>query len=288
MLSRMSDGSMSSECSTGGTQFATQGTGQKISIDTFVDRFISYGKKLASRLGSEQEEKLVEKVKNVLRQLADERKRERVFAFLRSTVEKDQSAKATEFFVAWCQLMSLLDENEQVAFRFSGIRLALDVLCTQPVLALYVSELYDQFMKQVQFCDSGQILKLLETHNETLKMMSLSSRWGQTGARTFNKLLLRNFRNLSMSDLVDKFLDEYAFEDIVIEDRRPLLTWKCISLTRVVDNKRLTQILRELVGAWPKRRGVTPAAELVESIHDLIKVAENHPNVGKACFTLFK
>lgn len=45
-------------------------------------------------------------------------------------------------------------------------------------------------------------------------------------------------RNLSMNDLIYKFLDERAFEDLLDEERRGVLTWKCINLTKVVDNKR--------------------------------------------------
>ncbi|VDO06110.1 unnamed protein product [Haemonchus placei] len=95
-------------------------------------------------------------------------------------------------------------------------------------------------------------------------------------------------RNLSMDVLIEKFLDERAFEDLAIEEHRPMMTWKCISLARVVDDKRLTQILREIVAAWPKRRGAIPAAEMITSVEELIKLAHNYPNVGRTCFTLFK
>ncbi|KAK6014858.1 hypothetical protein OSTOST_19749 [Ostertagia ostertagi] len=73
----------------------------QVSIDTFVDRFIDHAKKLASKRKSGQEEKLINNIKAAVRQLADERRRERVFCFLRSTAEKDQAAKAAEFYVAW-------------------------------------------------------------------------------------------------------------------------------------------------------------------------------------------
>lgn len=55
-----------------------------------------------------------------------------------------------------------------------------------------------------------------------------------------------------MSDLIDKFLDEHVFEEIFNEEQRPVLTWKCISLTRVVDSKRFENSLRYFLAlAYP-------------------------------------
>uniref|UniRef100_A0A7I4XVJ1 FANCI_HD2 domain-containing protein n=1 Tax=Haemonchus contortus TaxID=6289 RepID=A0A7I4XVJ1_HAECO len=281
---------------------------------------------LASNRRSVQDEKFVVNTKVAVRQLAEERRRERVFSFLRTTVEKDQAAKVTEFYAAWCQLTSLLDEEEQDKYRYAGLRLALDVLCSQPMYTFHVSELYDQFVKQVHLCDGWQILKVLETHNETLKTLNVSSRWTDCSIVLLQHLLKNEqitkdgnmlsstvfvrdlvydwmlqattydtfgsvvsvLQNLSMDVLIEKFLDERAFEDLAIEEHRPMMTWKCINLARVVDDKRLTQILREVVAAWPKRRGAIPAAELITSVEELIKLAQNYPNVGKTCFTLFK
>ncbi|VDK47663.1 unnamed protein product [Cylicostephanus goldi] len=95
-------------------------------------------------------------------------------------------------------------------------------------------------------------------------------------------------QNLSMSDLIEKFLDEQASEDILIEDRRPVLTWKCINLMRVVDNKRLVRVLREVITAWPKKKCAQPASELMSSVHEMVKIAQNHQNIGKACAGLLK
>ncbi|VDO67280.1 unnamed protein product [Heligmosomoides polygyrus] len=290
---------------------AVRRVGALVSIDTFVDRFIDHGRKLATKRKSGQEEKFVANVKVVVRQVAEERRRERVFSYLRSNAEKDQATKVTDFYIAWCQLTSLLEEEEQISCRSAGLRLALDVLCTQPLFTLYVSGLYDQFVKQVQQCESWQVLALLETHNETLKMLNLSSRWTNCSL-VLLKHLLKNeqitkdgnvvssiayvrelvydwmlqaatfevfgavvtvTQNLSMSDLIDKFLDEHVFEEIFNEEQRPVLTWKCISLTRVVDSKRLARVLREMVAAWPKRKGTTPASDLVSCVHEMVKAS---------------
>ncbi|RCN53053.1 hypothetical protein ANCCAN_00602 [Ancylostoma caninum] len=323
MLGRSSEASTTSE---GSTQFGTQSGGNKVSIDTFVDRFIDHGKKFASKRKSGLEEKYVANIRVVVRQVAEERRRERVFTFLRSTVEKDQATKMTDFYVAWCQLTSLLDEEEQDSCRLAGLRLALDVLSTQPLFALYVSNLYDQFVKQVQLCDSAEVLSILETHSESLKMLNLSSRWTDCSLVLLKQLLKNEditkdgnvvksadfvrelvydwmalaatfevfgavvtvVHNLSMNDLIDKFLDERAFEDLLDEERRGVVTWKCINLTRVVDNKRLTRVLREIITAWPKKRGAPPAADLMSSVHEMVTMAQNHQNIGKMCTSLLK
>ncbi|KAK6024900.1 hypothetical protein OSTOST_09214, partial [Ostertagia ostertagi] len=224
-----------------------------VSIDTFVDRFIDHAKKLASKRKSGQEEKLINNIKAAVRQLADERRR-------------------------------------------------------------------------IQLCDGCQVLKLLEAQNETFKSLSISSRWTHCSllllkhllkseqitkngsvlsstvfvrelvydwmlqAATFDTFgaVITVIENLSLNDLIEKFLNEYASEDIVLEEQRAVLTWKCISLTRVVDSRRSTRILHELAAAWPKKRGFTAAADLITSVHHLVGVARNHPNVAKTCITLFK
>ncbi|KHJ96795.1 hypothetical protein OESDEN_03239 [Oesophagostomum dentatum] len=298
----------------------------QVSIDTFVDKFIDHGKKFAQRRKSGVEEKYTANIKVVVRQVAEERRRERVFTFLRSSVEKDQATKVTDFYIAWCQLTSLLDPEEQESCRLAGIRLALDVLCSQQLSALYVSNLYDQFVKQVQLCDSTQVLGLLERHCESLKALNLANRWTDcslillkqllkneditkdgnvvksvdfvselvyewmTQAGTFEVFgaVITVLQNLSMNDLIDKFLEEKAFEDLLDEERRSVLTWKCINLMKVVDSKRLNRVLREVVNAWPKRRDIPPAADLLSSVHEMVNVARNHQNIGKTCIGLFK
>ncbi|WKX92621.1 hypothetical protein Q1695_010558 [Nippostrongylus brasiliensis] len=327
MLGRSDGSSSSSEASDRGTQFATQSGGTKVSIDKFVDRFIDHSKKLAAkRKSGNLDEKFVTNVRIVVRQVAEEHRRERVFSFLRSTVETDQAAKVTEFYIAWCQLTSLLDDDEQSSCRLAGLRLALEVLCTHPLFALYVSGLYDQFLKQTELCDSGQIKSLLETHAETLKMLDLSSWWTDCTLVLLNHLLKNEeitndgqvissksyvrelvydwmiqaatsdvfgavvlvLQNLSMDDLIEKFLEESASEEILFEEQRPLLTRKCINLTRIVNGKRLPSLLREIVAAWLKKSGVPPALELVSCVHQMVKVVESHQNIGKAWCAMFK
>ncbi|VDM63987.1 unnamed protein product [Angiostrongylus costaricensis] len=259
MQDRHSQYSSSSQLSTG-TQFGTQNSGNKVSIDTFVDKFIEHGKKLASKRKSGQEETFVANIKVVVRQVADERRQGRVFNFLRSTVGKDKAAKLTDFYSSWCQLTSLLDEEDRVSCRIAGLRLALEVLSTKPVICLYVSTLYDEFVKQIQLCDSEQILPLLETHSGSLAVPSLSN------------------RSLSMDDIIEKYLDERALEDLLDVEQRPAVTSKCVNLLRVLNNKRLLRVLREVILAWLKKRGVAPVVGLMSCVHEMAKVARDHQN----------
>ncbi|VDM64645.1 unnamed protein product [Angiostrongylus costaricensis] len=244
--------------------------GLMASIDIFVDEFIEHGKKLESKRKSGQEETFVASIMVVVRQIADERRRGRVFNFLRSTVRKDKAAKLTDFYSSWCQLTSLLDEEDRVSCRIAGLRLALEVLSTKPVICLYVSTLYDEFVKQIQLCDSEQILPLLETHSGSLAVPSLSN------------------RRLSMDDMIAKYLDERALEDLLDVEQRPTVTSKCVNLLRVLDNKRLLRVLRGVVLAWPKKRAVEPAVGLMSCVHEMVKVTRDHRNIGKTCVNLYK
>uniref|UniRef100_A0A158P7U0 FANCI_HD2 domain-containing protein n=1 Tax=Angiostrongylus cantonensis TaxID=6313 RepID=A0A158P7U0_ANGCA len=247
MQDRPSQRSSSSQLSTG-TPFGTQNSGNKVTIDTFVHKFIEHGKELESKRKSGQEETFVADIKG------------RVFNFLRSTVRKDKAAKLTDFYSSWCQLTSLLDEEDRVSCRVAGLRLALEVLSINPVICLYVSTLYDEAVKQIQLCDSGQILPLLETHSGTLAVPSLSNRC------------------LSMDDMIEKYLDERALEDLLDVEQRSTTTSKCVYLLRVLDNKRLSRVLREMILAWPKKRGVAPAVGLMSCVHEMVKVARDYPN----------
>ncbi|KAJ1368122.1 hypothetical protein KIN20_029190 [Parelaphostrongylus tenuis] len=325
MQNQPSEGSSWSQHSTG-TQFGTQSGGNKVSIDTFVDKFIEHGKKLESKRKSGQEEKFIANIKVVVRQVADERRRDRVFHFLRSTLEKDQAAKLTEFYGSWCQLTALLDEEERVSCRLAGLRLVLEVLSTQPIICLYVSTLYDDFVKQMQLCKSEEILLLLETHCENLVAPNLSNRWANCSLVLLKQLLkteeilkdgnfvtsaifVRNqvyewmkqsttfeafgavltvVQSLSMDDLIEKYLDERALEDLLDVEQRPTVTSKCISLLHILDNKRLLRVLREVILAWPKKLGVAPAVGLMSCVHEMLKVARDHPNIGKTCVNLCK
>ncbi|VDL64824.1 unnamed protein product [Nippostrongylus brasiliensis] len=145
MLGRSDGSSSSSEASDRGTQFATQSGGTKLA---------------AKRKSGNLDEKFITNVRIVVRQVAEEHRRERVFSFLRSTVETDQAAKVTEFYIAWCQLTSLLDEDEQSSCRLAGLRLALEVLCTHPLFALWTDctlVLLNHLLKNEEITNDGQV-----------------------------------------------------------------------------------------------------------------------------------
>ncbi|KAK6726760.1 hypothetical protein RB195_004835 [Necator americanus] len=306
------------------TSYGTQSGGNRISLDAFVNRFIDHGKKFVSKRGSNEEEKFVSSIKVVMQQVAEEKRRDRIFTFLRSTVEKDQAAKVTDFYTAWCHLITVLGQEEQNSCRIAGIRFAFDVLNIQTLLPLYVSNLYDQFVKQVHLCDSAQVLSLLE--KETSKIVSLSKIWTSCSLVLLKHLLsyeeivkdgnvvgsadlIRDLiydwmeqaatsevfgavvtvaQSLPANDLFDKFINEKAAEGLLNEENRPVLTWKCICLMRAVDNKMLNRILREMINAWPKKCGEAPAACLMSSVREIVDVIHNHQNVGKVCCGLFK
>ncbi|KJH40619.1 hypothetical protein DICVIV_13422 [Dictyocaulus viviparus] len=128
-----------------------------------------------------QEKKFAANIKIVVQQVAEERRRDRVFNFLHSTVDKDQAVKLTEFYNSWCQLTTVLDEEEYETCRLAGLRLVLSVLNTRSILPLYLSILYDLFVKQVQLCDNEQVLSLLEIHSGSLLVSNLSSRYDCEG-----------------------------------------------------------------------------------------------------------